>query len=356
MAARTPKIPTRNSLLSASLNDSDDIFCFREKEAPGQAVGNEGLPEHIGRQAVMKFDDMESFPEHKFKPYSGKRLQDMVESIREFGILEPIILWKKGGKHIILSGHNRKYAGMLAGLLEAPVVIKEDLSYEEAVLIVTETNLRQRSFGDLSHSERAYCLKQHYEAMKSQGRRNDLLKELEELLNPHEIRENQTLSENPTRLRTDEKLGEEYNLGKDKVAKYIRIADMVLPLLKCLDDRKLSFEAAYDLSFIREESIQLAIADIIEKDGCRIDTKMSGIIHGYAKNGKITMDLVRQIVAGEKRRKPKDGSSKPVRVREAVINRYFTGGQSRKEIEDTIEKALELYFLQNGTEKESSVG
>lgn len=354
MAARTPKIPARNSLLSASLNDSDDIFCFREKETPRQEDGR--VSAYAGRQAVMKLEDMESFPEHKFKPYSGKRLQDMVDSIREFGILEPIILWKRGEKYIILSGHNRKYAGMLAGLQEAPVVVREELSYEEAVLIVTETNLRQRSFEDLSHSERAFCLKQHYEAMKSQGRRNDLLKELEELLNPHEIKENQTLSEKRTRLRADEKLGEEYNLGKDKVAKYVRIADMALPLLKCLDDRKLSFEAAYDLSFIKEESIQLAVADMIEQEGCRIDTRMSGIIHGYARNGKITMDLVRQIVSGEKRRKPKNGTPKPVRVKEAVISRYFTGGQSRKEIEETIEKALELYFLQNGTEKEQPVG
>lgn len=139
--------------------------------------------------------------------------------------------------------------------------LQKNLSYEDAVLIVTETNLRQRSFDDLSPSEKAYCLKQHYEAIKCQGKRNDLLNEIENLLNPSEIKENETLSENQKRLRSDEKLGEEYGLNRDNVAKYLRIATLVSPLLEMLDEKKISMKSAYDLSFVKEEFMQTMIAD-----------------------------------------------------------------------------------------------
>ncbi len=104
----------------------------------------------------MDFSQIESFPNHRFRLYEGQQLDDMVESIRQFGILLPIILWHtEDGRYIILSGHNRKNAAQLGGLTQGPVIIRENLTHEDAVLIVTETNLRQRSFSDMSYSERA---------------------------------------------------------------------------------------------------------------------------------------------------------------------------------------------------------
>ncbi|CDF07985.1 parB domain protein nuclease [Firmicutes bacterium CAG:95] len=147
-------------------------------------------------------------------------------------------VWVHDGKNTILSGHNRQNAGSIAGLTKGPVIIKENLTYEDAILIATETNLRQRSFDDLSPSEKAYCLKQHYDAIKSQGRRNDLIKEIEELVNPHEIGENGTWSEIRKKLNANEKVSEEYCLGKDKIAKYLRIASLISPLMELLDNRK----------------------------------------------------------------------------------------------------------------------
>ncbi|WP_317854434.1 ParB N-terminal domain-containing protein [Chakrabartyella piscis] len=186
------------------------IDMFPDKQEP-ETVTTSGITE-------MAFSKMQSFPNHKYKLYEGQRLQDMVDSIKEFGIITPIILWhNENGEYIILSGHNRKNAGELAGLDKAPVVIKTDLTLEEARLIVNETNLRQRSFTDLSHSERAYCLSEHYSAMKSQGRRNDLLKEIEILLNPDDSKENSTSAEVQQKLESRDKLGQDYGLSKDKV-------------------------------------------------------------------------------------------------------------------------------------------
>ncbi len=260
-----------------NLEDFSDMLHFdteQEKvvtESPAALSAQGESPEPAGI-LEMDFARMEPFPNHKFKLYEGQQLADMVESIRQFGVLLPIILWHNGdGKYIILSGHNRHNAALLAGLSKGPVIIKENLTYDEAVLIVTETNLRQRSFGDMSHSERAYCLAQHYEALKSQGRRNDLLDEIEMLLNPHESRENPTSSEVQTKLRSDTKIGQEYGLSRDKVAKYIRISKLIEPLIGKVDTGEIPFLAAYDLSFIEDGDRQRQIAGLMESDNYRVD-------------------------------------------------------------------------------------
>lgn len=337
-------------MLNSSLDGMDDLFDFQTKEQasqPGQGgAGTEPME--------MDFDRMEPFPDHKFKLYTGQRLTDMVESIREFGILEPLILWKHEDRHTILSGHNRVNAAKLAGLTKGPVVVREDLSYEDAVLIVTETNLRQRSFDDLSPSEKAFCLKQHYDAIKSQGRRSDLLRELEELLNPHEIGENGTSLRNPKKLNAGAALSEEYGLSRDRIARNLKIATLTPTLLDCLDAKNLGFEAAYDISFVEPE-LQQVIAELIVRENFRIDTKKSALLHDYARKGKLTEERIRQIITEKKTKKPKS-SSQPIRIKETVINRFFDNQQSRKEIEETIIKALELYFARDGENAGRQVG
>ena len=353
----------KNSEIVNSLNDGkmtfkedgmDELFNFQTKE---ESAAEKQTEKVSGENTLveMEFAYMSAFPDHKFKLYTGQRLDDMVSSIKEYGILMPVILWHHEGLYIILSGHNRVNAGKIAGLTKCLVIIKENLSYEDAVLIVTETNLRQRSFDDLSPSEKAYCLKQHYEAIKCQGKRNDLLNEIENLLNPSEIKENETLSENQKRLRSDEKLGEEYGLNRDNVAKYLRIATLVSPLLEMLDEKKISMKSAYDLSFVKEEFMQTMIADILVSGEVVLDTKKSALIHDYAKNKTLTEERIEQILKGEKTKKPKSTAPQPIKVKGNVISRFFTKQESKKEIEETIEKALELYFARMSEEKEQLV-
>lgn len=342
MATKVPKI---------ILEDFDNMLDFETKEptaAPAPAQG--GIAE-------MNFDSMTPFPGHKFKLYEGQQLDDMVESIRQFGILLPIILWHTDDdRHVILSGHNRVNAGRLAGLTKGPIIIKENLTQEDAVLIVTETNLRQRSFADLSHSERAYCLAQHYDAMKCQGKRNDLLKEIETLLNPHDTSENSTLAEPQTRLRTDEKLGQDYGLSRDKVAKYIRLSNLIPSLLTQVDAGEVAFLAAYEISFVEDKDKQQQIAEFMEFDGYKLDMKKAELLRTHYEDKKLTEDAIVQILSGEKTRKPKSDKPKAVKIKPAVITKYFTSGQTQKEIEDTIDKALAHYFAASGVEKEVDVG
>lgn len=336
-----------------NLSDFEEMLNFEQEiKNPVSEDGTSLLPQN-GGMAEMDFDQMEPFPNHKFRLYEGQQLEDMVESIRQYGILLPLILWHtEDGRYIILSGHNRRNAAQFAGLTKSPVIIRENLTHDEAVLIVTETNLRQRSFADMSHSERACCLAEHYEALKSQGKRNDLLAEIETLLNPHGCEENGTSSEVQTKLRSDEKVAQNYGLSRDKVAKYIRLAGLVSDLIERVDTGEIAFLAAYNLSFVEDRAKQQQIAGLIESDGYKVDMKKAELFHRYYETNKLTDTAIVQILSGGKTRKPKSNKPQPVRVKPAVITKYFTAQQTVKEIEETIDKALAFYFENQEREME----
>ena len=329
------------------LEDFNDMLKFdptNEAPEPSPQTPNGGLVE-------MDFSQMESFPNHKFKLYEGQQLTDMVDSIRQFGILLPIILWHtEDNRYIILSGHNRRNAAQLAGLTKGPVIIKENLTHDEAVLIVTETNLRQRSFSDMSHSERAYCLAEHYEALKSQGKRTDILAEIEMLLNPHDSKENGTSAEVQQKLDNRGKISDEYGLSRDKVAKYIRIANLVDSLMERVDTGEIAFLAAYDLSFVENPTKQQLIADLMESDSYKVDMKKAELLREYYDKSTLSETTIVQILSGEKTRKPKSNKPQPFKVKPTVISKYFTTEQTQKEIEETIDKALAMYFENQKTE------
>lgn len=316
-----------------SLENFDDMMDFGiEKEQANGIV-------------EMQLSDMTPFPNHKFKLYEGQQLDDMIDSIKEFGILLPIILWHtEDGKYIVLSGHNRKRAGELAGLSQSPVIIKEHITHEEAVLIVTETNLRQRSFSDLSISERAYCLSEHYEAMKHQGRRTDILNEIETLLKDCDIEENPTSAENQQKLENRDKLAQSYGLSKDKVARYIRIATLDRALIELLDEGIIGITPAYTISFIDNQEMQIQIADLIENQNYKVDVKKAELLREYFTSNKLTEITIEQILSGVKSKKPKSNKPTQIKVKDTVIKKFFTEGETVKEIEEVIEKALEAFF------------
>ena len=131
------------------------------------AVGGNGIE-------MLPIDEIKPYHEHPFHLYEGERLQDMVESIKEHGVLTPVIVQKKRGGYEMLSGHNRANAAKLAGLTEIPAIVKEGLTEQEAYVYVIETNMIQRSFNDLLPSEIAAVFSAQYDKTCSQGKRNDI--------------------------------------------------------------------------------------------------------------------------------------------------------------------------------------
>src|SRR5699024_4282373 len=154
------------------------------------------------------------FRNHPFKLYEGERLNDMVESIKEYGVITPLIVRPmEDGRYEILSGHNRANSAKIAGLTKVPVVIKEGLTDEEAMLIVTETNLIQRSFSELSHSEKARILTERHNAIKEQGKKIDLINEIETLSNTDDLEKGSNIRQMGEKNRSDKKVADSYDLS-----------------------------------------------------------------------------------------------------------------------------------------------
>lgn len=282
----------------------------------------------------IEINKLKHFPNHKFKLYTGERLEDMIQSVKEYGVLLPIIVWENNNEYIILSGHNRVEACKQAGITEIPCVIKNDLTLEDATIIVTETNLMQRSFSDLSHSERAYILEQHYKAIKKQGKRNDLLKEIGNLMIENNIKTEYNIK----------KVGNEYNLSKNTVARYMRLAKLMPSLLDKIDNEQLSLVVGYNISFIEDKEIQEKINELLDNE-IKINVEKSEKLKNAFKDDKLTIDNIEHYLKDEE--KAKRNRSKYHKVSKIVIDKYFDKKCKQEEVDDTIDKALELYFSQN---------
>lgn len=186
---------------------------IEEKTAPG------GL-------RMLSIKKIRPFHDHPFHLYEGERLEDMVASVREHGILNPVIVQEIDGGYEMLSGHNRMNAAKLVGLKEIPAIVKTDLSEEEAYVYVIETNLMQRSFSDLLISEKAAVLKARYEKESCQGRRNDIIEEIARM----EGKElPATCGHGDQRLNTRDMIGKEYELSGSSVGRLLKLNDLIKP-------------------------------------------------------------------------------------------------------------------------------
>lgn len=336
------------------LNNLDELFKLNE-ESDNQPVrptlvsaSTEVPPANPDTVfTILPFSLMDDYPNHLFRLYTGQRKDDMTESIRSKGILQPLILRaKEDGRYTILSGHNRKYNGIDAGLDKAPVIIKYNLTDDEAQMYVIETNLMQRSFADMLPSEKAAVLAMYHSKMFSQGKRNDILAELKMLENPQDTNENSTSAEFRKSSNTRKALAEEYGLRPNQIALYLRVHQLVEPLKVRLDNNEFPLSVAADLSFLKETE-QNAIDKCMELNGFKADVKKATALRGYSEKGKLDDDKIYLILNGEMGQPPKKKRAPTIRLKQKVYSQYFTPNQKTSEIEEVIEKALALYFSQN---------
>ena len=278
---------------------------------------------------------------HKFEMYSGERLEDMIESIKENGILSPIIVQPTdNGKYEILIGHNRWNASKIAGLPTVPAIIKEGLSPDEAEMYVIESNLMQRGFNNLKISEQAEVIAMRYDKMFSQGKRNDIIRELQLIENPDSAEE----PEQPKSSR--EKVGEEYGLSRNSVARLVRVSKLIDSLKELVDNGTIAVRTAVNLSYLSEQA-QSDIADLATDN--KIDMKKSEQLKANAdESGDIPHDTIIKIIIGIAEDKPKP---KSVKISSDTFTRYFEADTKSVEITETIEKALEFYFANAGKDE-----
>ena len=280
---------------------------------------------------------------HKFELYTGERLEDMVASIKENGVLSPIIVQPDGDGYEILIGHNRWNASKLAGLPSVPAIIKAGLTEDEAEMYVIESNVMQRGFENLRISEQAAAVALRHNEMFSQGKRNDILRELELLENHNAEVEESTLTPVGSKLDSGKTVGAEYGVSKGSVIRLIRINKLIDRLKALVDSGDIAIRTGVELSFLSEDT-QAVVAECAVED--KIEYKIAKMLRASAESdGYIDRDTVHNIIYGddnEQTPKPKS-----VKISNYTYTKYFAEGTKPKEITETIEKALEFYFKNN---------
>ncbi len=298
-----------------------------------------GTPEAV-KNAVKQIpcDMLHPYHNHRFELYTGERLEDMVESIRENGVLSPIIVQPIDNGYEILIGHNRWNASKIAGLSTVPAIVKEGLSEEDAEMYVIESNLMQRGFDNLKISEQAAVIAQRHNEMFSQGKRNDIIRELQLLENP----ENTTSFPVGTKLENGDckqNIADNYGMGRTSVARLIRIDKLINELKQLIDNGSLAVRSGVELSFLSEDT-QRIVAE--QAEDFKIDMKIAKQLRSSSdENGDIDTAAIVRIITGTAEIKPKPVS---VKISNDIYSKYFTSDMKKKEITETIEKALEMYF------------
>lgn len=292
---------------------------------------------------LMDVEKLIPFSKHPFKLYTGARLDDMVKSVQELGVLMPILVRDvEDGQYEILSGHNRWNAAKLANKDKVPVRIMDNIDDEMAMLIVTETNLIQRSFNDLCPSERACVLAQHYDAVKKQGKRMDLINEINKLLNAYELGAELTSGPVVQKLDSREKIAENYDMSGRNVTRYIRLNLLSNKLKNFLDLGKISIRAGVELSYLNHEN-QSYLAGFLDM-GNNIDLEKAKKLRELQKNKKLNEMNMQKVLNGSYNTQKPKSILKGYKIDSKTMKRYFKENQSEKEVKEILEAALEMYF------------
>ncbi|MDI9243344.1 ParB/RepB/Spo0J family partition protein [Fusibacillus kribbianus] len=280
---------------------------------------------------MIQIKKIQSFHDHPFHLYEGERLEDMIASVKEHGILNPVIVQKIDGGYEMLSGHNRMNAAKLAGLKEVPAIVKTDLSEEEAYVYVIETNLMQRSFSDLLISEKAAVLKARYEKESCQGRRNDIIEEIARLEGKEvEV----TRGHGDHRMKTRDTIGKEYELSGSSVGRLLKLNDLIKPFKDMVDRGALYTKVALQLAFLPEEEQNLVLIVMKEK---KTKVTIDIVMKLRSHSGALTDAMVRRYLSTEPVKK------KCYKVPARIVEKYFVGMDPNK-VDSIVELALEAWF------------
>lgn len=331
--------------INPRIRSLDDLLgVARKVENTAAAEDKPAQPANNGFQ-ILSPEAIRGFRGHPFRLYEGDRLNDLVESISENGVLVPAIVRKiesdeNGFEYEMLAGHNRQNAAVIAHR-ELPCIVKENLSDHDAWIYVIETNVLQRSFSEMLPSEKAAVLALRYSKMICQGRRNDIIEELKRLGNPDEIKENKTCGIDCHKSKSRDVVGAEYNLKGRAVANYLRINELSVALKIRIDDGEFTIAAAVQLSYLEQEEQQMVEAVLSESE-YKVNEGKAVLLREYT--GKLTPERAEQILSGEFSRKPKKSTAAAFKVKPAIYKKYFTASISQKEFDSIVDEALALYF------------
>lgn len=295
------------SSVNASLSSYDDIFSTEESRQEEQ------------REQVQQIPIGELFPfkNHPFKVLDDDSMSDTVESVKQYGVLSPLIARPrpKGGYEII-SGHRRQHAAELAGLETLPVIVRQ-MDDDAAIILMVDSNLQREH---ILPSERAFAYKMKLDAMKNQGTRSDL-----------------TSTQVVSKLRSNEKLGAENNQSRETVRRFIRLTNLIPELLDMVDNKTVSFNPAVELSYLSPEQQQEVIRAMDDTQNFP-SVSQARRIKKLAQDGTFTTETVVAIMGEEKK-----SELDTVTIKNDTLRKYFPRSYTPKQMEDTIIKLLEQW-------------
>ena len=259
---------------------------------------------------------IDDFAEHPFQVRDDEDMERLVQSIDNNGVLNPVILRKNGERYELIAGHRRKHACLRLGISGIPAIVRE-LSRDEAVVEMVDSNLQREH---ILPSEKAYAYKMKMDAMKRKAGRP---------------KENSTPM--VSNLRTDEIIGEESGESREQVRRYIRLTELIPELLTMVDEEKIAFRPAVELSYLTEDE-QRDLLETIESEDCTPSLAQAIRMKNLSKVGKLDMDTIFAIMTEQK-----PNQKEKIKIPMERLEQFFPRGMPQKQIEDTIVKALTLY-------------
>lgn len=288
----------------------DDLFSTQDDRAESQ----------LEKVVTLNPAEISDFPNHPFKVKQDDDMAEIVESIKKYGVLVPALVRpKEDGGYEMVAGHRRKFAASLAGVSEIPCIVRS-LTDDEATIVMVDSNLQREK---ILPSEKAFAYKMKLEAIKRQGCRTDLT--------------STPLEPKLKGSRSNEELAANSSDSRSQIQRYIRLTELIPPVLQMVDDGKIAFRPAVELSYLSKEQ-QESLYSTMECEDCTPSLAQAIKMKEFSKDGKLTDEVILSIMQEEK-----PNQREQLKIPKERISKYFAPGTPAQKIEDTIIKALELY-------------
>lgn len=288
----------------------DDLFSTDESRAEAQ----------LEKVVTLNPADISDFPNHPFKVKQDEAMAEMVDSVKQYGVLVPALVRPKAdGGYEMVAGHRRKCAATLAGITEMPCIVR-NLTDDEATIIMVDSNLQRET---ILPSEKAFAYKMKLEAMKRQGERTDLT--------------SSPLDKKLKGLTSAQQVSQKSGDSQPQIYRYIRLTELIPSVLDMVDSGKIAFRPAVELSYLSKEQ-QQSLYDTMECEDCTPSLAQAIKMKEFSRDGKLSAEVILSIMQEEK-----PNQREQFKMPKERISKYFAPGTPAQKIEDTIIKALELY-------------
>ena len=300
-----------------------------EQKLPDKAQETEMKREKVRVVPIKYIDDS---PDHPFKVRDDEEMMSLVESIATFGVITPVIARKTADeRYELISGHRRKRACELLHIDTLPIIVR-DLSREEGIILMVDSNLQREH---ILPSEKAFAYKMKMEAMKCQGKRNDLTS---------------VPVAQKSGITTRELVGEQTGESQDQIRRYIRLTELIPQLLQMVDEGKIAFRPAVELSYLEKEE-QEDLLETIESEDCTPSLAQAIRMKGLSRDNQLDMDKIFEIMTEEKA-----NQKEKLRIPMERVESFFKRGTPPSVMIETVIKALELYRRALNQQKRAEQG